>query len=174
MWKRMEPIALDPGTGNIGNLKQVITRLKQNQIVGLFPEGGLQRENRELQPFRPGTGVIAQRSGATIVPVWISGTPRVRFMLWHLLRPSHSVVIYGEPYTPDPDASREDVAADLRRRMLDLSRQSAFGDMECPQCEQDLSRAFRNGTNVCPECGWTVWDEEAADGEKQDEAKSEE
>ena len=42
-------------------------------------------------------------------------------MLWHFLRPSRSVVIFGEPYRPDANQTHEQIVEDLRRRMLELA-----------------------------------------------------
>ena len=89
--------------------------------MGLFPEGRLQREVRELREFQAGVGLIAKRTGATIVPVWIRGTPQVHNMLGHFLLPSRSVVTFGKPYKPDPSMSQEQIVQDLRQRMLSLA-----------------------------------------------------
>jgi len=122
MWRRIQPIALSPdGTAGLAELRQILRALEHGHIVGLFPEGRLQRTHRELQLFEPGIGMIARRTAAPIVPVWISGTPRARNMLWHFLLPSHSSVRFGRPYRPDPSLSNGDIAAELRQRMLELA-----------------------------------------------------
>lgn len=121
MWRRIQPIALESnGTAGLGQLRQILRALEQGEVVGLFPEGRLQRSHRELQPFEPGIGMIARRAGAPIVPVWISGTPRARNMFWHFLLPSRSSVRFGRPYRPDISLTNEQVAAELRRRTLEL------------------------------------------------------
>lgn len=122
MWRRIQPIALDKnGTAGLGQLRQILRTLQDGQLVGLFPEGRLQRTHRELQPFEPGIGMIARRTAAPIIPVWISGTPRARNMLWHFLLPSRSRVRFGRPYRPNINLTNDQIAADLRRRMLELA-----------------------------------------------------
>ena len=121
MWRAIRPIALDLDKGNLGNLRQVMDALKAGEPVGIFPEGALQRDRRDLAPFRPGIGMIARRSGALILPVWISGTPRKKSILWHFLWPSRSTVTFGEPYQPDKNATNEEVVEELRRRLMALS-----------------------------------------------------
>lgn len=125
LWRAIRPIALDRDSGDIAKLRQVVDTLKQGEIVGLFPEGGLQRSKRELGPMEPGIGMIAKRSGATIVPVWIEGTPLSDSMAVHMLRPSRSVVTFGKPYTPDEKADAKQITEDLRRRLLELAGSSA-------------------------------------------------
>jgi 1-acyl-sn-glycerol-3-phosphate acyltransferase len=121
-WKQMDPITLDLNGSDIGQIRAILKALKKDCAVGLFPEGRLQRDVRELQEFRPGIGMIARRTGATIVPVWIHGTPATKNMLWHFLLPSRSTVIYGNPYKPDPSMTNEEIVHDLRERLIALAQ----------------------------------------------------
>ena len=121
IWRLVEPIVLDADSSDLANIRAMIRALKGGQVIGLFPEGRLQREARQLQAFQPGIGMIARRAGATIVPVWIRGTPQSRSMLVHFLQPSRSVVIFGKPYRPAPGESQEQIVAELRRRMAALA-----------------------------------------------------
>ena len=125
VWRMVEPIVLSDDSSDLTKVRAMIRALQDGQVIGLFPEGKLQREVRELQPFQLGIGMIARRTGATIVPVWIRGTPQSRNMLVHFLKPSRSVVTYGPPYTPAPGESQEQIVAELRRRMVALGEQSA-------------------------------------------------
>lgn len=120
LWRAIEPITLERNGGDISKLRQVIDALKQGEIVGFFPEGGLQRTRRELGPLEPGIGMIAKRSGAIIVPVWIQDTPLRNSMALHLLQPSRSVVTFGEPYKPGDDQDPRQITEDLRGRLLAL------------------------------------------------------
>jgi 1-acyl-sn-glycerol-3-phosphate acyltransferase len=119
-WRRIRPIALEKGGRDARQLRKVVTALRGGDIVGLFPEGRLQREHRKLNEFQPGIGMIARRGDVAIVPCWIEGTPRKRQMLRHFLSPSRTRVHYGRPYRPAADLTYEQVVADLRQRMLAL------------------------------------------------------
>jgi 1-acyl-sn-glycerol-3-phosphate acyltransferase len=121
LWKAIKPITIKQGAGDLPKLRQVLRALGEGEVVGLFPEGGIQRQKRELQPFEPGIAMLAVRSGAVIVPVWVEGTPMARHMFWHFARPSRSKVIFGKAYKPDPNLEYGGIADDLRRRMLDLA-----------------------------------------------------
>ncbi len=123
IWHAADPITLREDGNPSTQVRQVINALRSGHVVGVFPEGGLQRDHRELQPFLPGVAVIAQRSGAPVVPVWISGTPRKKNILLHLLWPSRSCVAFGKPYHVDKHAERESVLEELKRRMLALAQQ---------------------------------------------------
>lgn len=121
LWRIIEPIAVDQDGSDLSQLKQMIRVLNDDQVLGIFPEGGAQREHRKLQPFEPGIGLLARRSGAVIVPVWIYGTPQARNMIWHFLCPSRSAVTFGPPIEPSPDMSNEAIAGKVREALLRLS-----------------------------------------------------
>jgi 1-acyl-sn-glycerol-3-phosphate acyltransferase len=123
LWRAVKPIALDKASSDMNKLRLLVSTLKEGNVVGLFPEGSLQRTHRDLQPFRHGIAVIARRAGATIVPVWIHGTPRRHHMIWHFLTPSRTTVIYGRPFRPPPDMPDEEVVTELRERMVALAQQ---------------------------------------------------
>lgn len=120
LWNAIDPICLDDGMSNLSHVRKIIRLLKAGEIVGLFPEGGLQRDQREMRAFQPGIAIIARHSDAVIVPVWISGAPRVRHMLLHFLLPSNTTVTFGQPWKPDPALTPEELTAELRRRMESL------------------------------------------------------
>ena len=51
--------------------------LKNNGTIGIFPEGTRNKTEQELLKFRKGTVVIAQRTGAKILPFAIRGKYRI-------------------------------------------------------------------------------------------------
>lgn len=121
VWRVIQPIALDRDAGDMAKVRQMMQVLREGEVIGIFPEGGLQESHRELKPFEPGIARIAQRTGAAIVPVWIADTPKSASMLLQFLKPSRSTVAFGEPFTPSPDAPPEQVLEELRQRMQALA-----------------------------------------------------
>ncbi len=164
LWKTIDPIVLEEGKAPIRQLKTMLEALEKEELTGIFPEGGLQRDHRALQPFQSGIGMIAVRSGAQVVPVWITGTPATKRMIWHFLKPSRSRVYFGEAYTPDPKMEYAEVVEDLRKRMIKLAerveREIVLGiPPKCPKCQYDLRAAVAStpASIVCPECGTQAW-----------------
>jgi 1-acyl-sn-glycerol-3-phosphate acyltransferase len=121
LWRLIEPITLDRDQRDIARIRQIVRRLETGEVVAFFPEGGLQRDTRQLNPFHPGIAMVAKRSHAPIVPAFIEGTPRRRNMLWHFLQPSRSRVTFGQPYRPDPTWSRQQILDDLKQRIEALA-----------------------------------------------------
>ncbi len=121
LWDGIKPVALDRDSSDSAKLRTVAQALRNGEVVAIFPEGGLQRRVRKLAPFEPGTAVMAKLGKATIVPVWVHGTPLADGMVRQLLQPSRCTVVFGEPYTPPRDLSPEQVMEELRARMLALA-----------------------------------------------------
>lgn len=165
MWRRIQPVFLERNDKDTASIRQIVAILKADEdLVGLFPEGGLQRDARELQPFEPGIGMIVRRTGALIVPVWIDGTPRKKSIVGHILTPSRSRVIFGKPYRVDPRMDKQTIIDDLKRRLLELAE--ATTPPYCEQCGYDLRGTIEAGRIECPECGHAFREPPIADPPK--------
>jgi 1-acyl-sn-glycerol-3-phosphate acyltransferase len=70
--------------------------LRQNQVLGMFPEGTRSRKPG-LGKGQPGTAIIALRSGAPIVPVAVTGTARVAVPR-SFFRITRVGVVFGKPF----------------------------------------------------------------------------
>lgn len=64
------------GEADRAAIRRSLEVLESGRVLGLFPEGTRSREGA-LQEAKAGTGLIALRSGAPVVPVGISGTARM-------------------------------------------------------------------------------------------------
>jgi 1-acyl-sn-glycerol-3-phosphate acyltransferase len=73
-----------------------LTVLTGGGCVAMYCEGGRSRTGRVGESARPGIGRLALESGATIVPVAIHGSVRVRN--WRRLQFPSVTVQYGEPF----------------------------------------------------------------------------
>mgnify|MGYP000468378591 CR=1 FL=1 len=126
-WRICDPICLElekgaqKHAGGTKQVRQIVQRLKAGEVVGMFPEGHLQYEERVLKEFQPGVATCARLAKAAIVPCWIDGTPRSRRMLVHFFRPTHTTLYFGKPFTPEKGDSPAEITAELRRRMIALA-----------------------------------------------------
>ena len=75
--------------------------LKQNECLLIYPEG-TRSVTGELQPFKPGLGLLAYESKSPIVPTYIEGTYHALPKGKSLPRKSRIRVTFGEPIIP-PD-----------------------------------------------------------------------
>ncbi|QQE11625.1 MFS transporter [Planctomycetota bacterium] len=121
IWKMANPISLKLDGKDTTPIRAMVNAVNEGEVLGLFPEGGLQRDARELQPFKPGIALVAERTGAPIVPVWISGTSLTNHMLLHIFMPCKARVKFGKPFTLPKGIKREEALAIIREKMLELS-----------------------------------------------------
>jgi long-chain acyl-CoA synthetase len=88
--------------------------------VLVFPEGRRSPDGR-LQPFMAGAGVLALKLGVPVVPVHLGGLGRMKQEDRYFASPGEVTLTVGEPvvFPRDDDAAR--VAAELERRVAELS-----------------------------------------------------
>ncbi|MGH2471449.1 MAG: lysophospholipid acyltransferase family protein [Candidatus Limnocylindria bacterium] len=61
-------------TGDRAAIAATLAALARGEVVVVFAEGRVSRVESSLGPFARGVGYLALRSGAPILPVWLSGT----------------------------------------------------------------------------------------------------
>lgn len=92
---------VDRGASDTTALRTAINVLKEQRILGIFPEGTRHFDD-EAHPIESGVALIALRAKATLVPVYIEGPYR-------LFHPLH--VIFGAPISFADHEGRIDRAA---------------------------------------------------------------
>lgn len=65
------------GEGDAGAAREAIRHVKSGGVLGIFPEGRLERPARQLRPFVPGVGLVVKRTGAPVLIAIVDGTPQV-------------------------------------------------------------------------------------------------
>ena len=66
-------------------LRKARKHLDDGGVIGIFPEGKIERPAGTLLHFAPGVGVLVKRSGARVLPVIIEGTPTESANAWDSL-----------------------------------------------------------------------------------------
>lgn len=111
--------------------REAIRRLEDGQLVGIFPQGRIQREGEAVQA-RGGIVLLALHSRVPVVPVHISGTRHSENHVWTFLRRHRVRVRYGKPIDlsayydqPVDKATRERIGALILERIMELGRGEA-------------------------------------------------
>lgn len=85
-WKWMRIIFVERGrtsadtnagsaeAGAAAGLREAIRHVEGGGVLGIFPEGVIERPARTLKPFQPGVGLIIRKTKAPVLPVIIEGT----------------------------------------------------------------------------------------------------
>jgi 1-acyl-sn-glycerol-3-phosphate acyltransferase len=122
LWKWARVIFVDRHNGSGVGLKDAARELKAGGVVGIFPEGALERPPRSIGTFHPGVGLLIRRSRARVLPVAVDGTPIAETARESLLRFSYSrlrfmpIVDYAKS-----GLSASEIAQDLQRRFIDCT-----------------------------------------------------
>jgi long-chain acyl-CoA synthetase len=113
-------VPIDPERGAISSLAFGAVLLKRKVSIVWFPEGGLSRTG-ELQPFKPGIGIVLARFPVPVVPVFISGTHDALPVGAILPRLKKVRVIFGDPLDPR-ELERTGVGKEPNERIVNALR----------------------------------------------------
>jgi len=70
------PIHRENNINNIKSIKKALKILQQGGVLGIFPEGGVDRQKDNL-PIKAGAAYLATKVGVPIVPIKIKGADKV-------------------------------------------------------------------------------------------------
>jgi len=104
-------------------IKEAVQRLRQGQLIIIFPEGSRSADGSLLEAKR-GIGVIAALGRIPVVPTYIKGTEKALPVGKKLLRPAKITVTFGKPLSKDKNETekqfRERVNRDIVREIENL------------------------------------------------------
>ncbi|HEV8243436.1 MAG TPA: lysophospholipid acyltransferase family protein [Nitrospirales bacterium] len=123
LFKLIGCIPVSRGSFEVHPVRAMLHALAQGNVVGLFPEGGID-EHRKEEGYE-GIGFAALKSGAPVVPASIQwDTPRPLTLLRALLTPARATVRYGAPLVLGPATGRSrDEARNATDRILQAIRE---------------------------------------------------
>jgi len=99
-------------------IKEVFSRLKEGEVVVVFPEGGRSADGR-LQDAKRGIGMIAAISKAPVIPTLIEGTDRALPMGAKFLRPVKIRVTFGTPIEIERGETGRPFQERISRRIME-------------------------------------------------------
>lgn len=90
-------ISVTPGAGIEKSLEAPLRVLAERGIVGMFPEGHLEKKEGEFLEAKPGLAYLALKSSAPILPIAIRGQVSLNFSNFISCR-KHITVTFGRPF----------------------------------------------------------------------------
>ncbi len=112
--RALECIPVRRGTRETGATKQALRHLEQGRAVGIFIEGGIPDSGEIARP-KDGVAMMALKTGATVVPAYISGMTLHQSILRSLFSRQNARVRWGPSVNLDEfrseDTSRENIRA---------------------------------------------------------------
>lgn len=123
LWKFGKIILVDRLSGfDATSLRVAMRHLHHGGVIGVFPEGGLERPPEHILPFMAGVGLLIKRGKANVLPIVITGTPAVDPAWASLWTPSSSTIrVLPVIDYAGSNLDAQQIADDLRRRFLDAT-----------------------------------------------------
>lgn len=116
LWDMGQMIPVDRQGRDTTSVRIALRHLARGGVIGVFPEGGIERPARTLKPFLAGAGLIIAKSHAPVLPILIDGTPEDVSAAASLLRPSHSRLRVLETLRYGPEMDAQAITRDLEDR----------------------------------------------------------
>ncbi|MCW5757714.1 MAG: 1-acyl-sn-glycerol-3-phosphate acyltransferase [Phycisphaeraceae bacterium] len=116
LWRFAKVIFVDRDGGDPAGVREALRHLGDGGVLGLFPEGGIERRERTLRPFQPGIGLLVRRSGARVLPIVIEGATMAPTAWGALLRTSRPRIRVMPVVEYDRRVPLAQVATDLQSR----------------------------------------------------------
>jgi len=102
-------------------IRSAIERLKNDRVVGVFPEGGIRDGARSLlggAPLRPGASTLANMAGVPIVPCLILGSDRLYAKRnWLPLRRTPVWIAFGQAISHFPELEKSVARARIEQEL---------------------------------------------------------
>ena len=116
-------IPISRGRFEVAPIRAMLHALAQGDVIGIFPEGGIDRHRKE--EGYEGIGFVALKSGTPVVPVSIAwDRPRPSNLLRAMVTPARATVRYGAPLVLGIPAGRtRDHARAATDRILQAIRE---------------------------------------------------
>lgn len=94
--KMVECVPVNRSGMDIASVKAALRHLENGRCLGIFPEGRIHTGSEPLK-VREGVGMFALRSGATVIPAYISGLRPYYSVITPFFRMHQARVRYGPP-----------------------------------------------------------------------------
>lgn len=78
IFSRMGAFPMDRKSVDLTSLKESLFILKNNQVLGIFPEGTRNKTDDLILPFKPGVSNLSIKTNSLIVPFGINGKYKFR------------------------------------------------------------------------------------------------
>ena len=122
LWEFLRIIFVSRTERSTRGVRDAIAHLKQNQVLGVFPEGHIERPPGALLPFQGGAATLIKKTNALVLPVCITGTPQVDPAWASIWTPSRTTlrflptIDYARTH---PEFTPPEIANDLRLRFAE-------------------------------------------------------
>lgn len=109
--RALEVIPTNRSGMDTASTKAALRITQERRLVGMFPEGKINRWGKPLLPLRGGAALVAMRSQVPIIPLWIEGSPLGKSVWSPVLMPAHVKITFGTPIYPQDKAVAAEISS---------------------------------------------------------------
>ena len=141
MWRRLRIIPVCFDSRDATALKTAIAHVADGGVLGIFPEGAIERPPRQLRAFSGGLRLILSRSKAPVLVAVIDPGDPAETAYAALFKPTHAKLRFVALLQPGPDGHGRDAA----ERVLELMRrETGWPTNDAPLAAVDQWAVERN------------------------------
>ncbi|MBI4604245.1 MAG: 1-acyl-sn-glycerol-3-phosphate acyltransferase [Planctomycetes bacterium] len=131
---------------DLGATKAALKTLQAGKVIGIFPQGGIRDAESSIEG-KGGAALLALRTGAPVVPVFIDGTPNLDSVVRGLVTPSKTTLVIGPMLKLDGGPERKPPREQVERLTASiLGAIEALGRSQSQDREQPAAGFDRGGT----------------------------
>lgn len=110
LWHRLRiiPVAFD--NRDAASLRTAIAHVRGGGVLGIFPEGAIERPSRQLRPFSGGLRLILSKTGAPVLVAAIDPGETAETAYAALLKPTRPTLRFLALLEPNADGHPRDTA----------------------------------------------------------------
>lgn len=140
--RSMHSIPVDRDGKDVAPVREALRKLKQGDLIGVFPEGGIQ-EGRPIAHANSGIAFLALRSKVPVFPVYINDAPGGKNMVEPFYSSANTSLVYGDPIDLseyyDQRASKEvleEVTTLMMQKLAELGDTEYLGTPQVDEQDQ--------------------------------------
>jgi 1-acyl-sn-glycerol-3-phosphate acyltransferase len=121
IWKHSQVIPVARDGHDSAALRTALRCLRNNEVIGIFPEGGIHSPRNAIHPFVDGIGAMVAISKAKVLLVSVDGTPQNDEMMQAAFESSHSKVTFIDLIEFPENATKNEITDALRARLTEAT-----------------------------------------------------
>ncbi len=117
IWNQAEIIPVARDGQDTAGLRSALKHLKNDGVIGIFPEGGIKQPREAIHPFADGIGAMIAHTKAPVLLATVDGTPMNDEMVDAIFEKSNSTVRFIELIKFPESATKTEITQGLRDRL---------------------------------------------------------
>ena len=121
VWKHSEVIPVARDGNDSTALRIALKHLRNDGVIGIFPEGGIHQPREGIHPFTEGVGAMIAHTGSKVLLVTVADTPTNDEMDHAIWERSQSKVRFVDLFEFPDSATQTEITDTLRTAMAEAT-----------------------------------------------------